>query len=142
MAEPELVPYVAAFREVIAANPDFGADETVGRLFLSGLRNRRLKDRIRSEADTAGKEEDLGFFMAQSFIELSEMIQIRDEVIAHYDDFGLQMVKKKRFGDRQSLEAESGKGKKHFRKDRNGKPYQTDGHYQKPKPYYAGDKTG
>ncbi|GKT29076.1 hypothetical protein ADUPG1_005142, partial [Aduncisulcus paluster] len=70
------------------------------------------------------------------------MIQIRDEVIAHYDDFGLQMVKKKRFGDRQSLEAESGKGKKPFRKDRNGKPYQTDGHYQKPKPYYAGDKTG
>ncbi|GKT28480.1 hypothetical protein ADUPG1_000675, partial [Aduncisulcus paluster] len=29
-----------------------------------------------------------------------------------------------------------------IRKDRNGKPYQTDGHYQKPKPYYAGDKTG
>ncbi|GKT18908.1 hypothetical protein ADUPG1_011402, partial [Aduncisulcus paluster] len=105
----------STFREAIAANPDFGADETINRLFLSGLRNHRLKDRIRSEADTAGKEEDLSFSMAQSFIKLSEMIQIRDGVLAHCDDFGLQTVKKKRFGDKQSLEDESGKEKKQFR---------------------------
>ncbi|GKT34348.1 hypothetical protein ADUPG1_007716 [Aduncisulcus paluster] len=83
MKEPELIQYVAAYQEIIASNPDVGNDDTVGRLFLGGLRNQRLKDRIRSEADTAGKEDDISFFMAQAFIELSEMIQIRDEVLAH-----------------------------------------------------------
>ncbi|GKT33421.1 hypothetical protein ADUPG1_007338, partial [Aduncisulcus paluster] len=55
MKEPELVQYVAAYQEVIASNPDFGNDDTVGRLFLGGLRNRRLPARhaefVREEID-------------------------------------------------------------------------------------------
>ncbi|GKT20224.1 hypothetical protein ADUPG1_011696, partial [Aduncisulcus paluster] len=79
-----------------------------------------MKDRIRSEADTAGKEDDISFFMAQAFIELSEMIQIRDEVLAHADDFGIEIKLKRRASDKGEHRGEWQGEKKHSQQ-RDGK---------------------